>query len=99
MQRLYAVDLMALVSYDQVTHGDTNEWSLGYLTIVGMYVLKGNRYDVSTVVDLAVVIRSADHSCCAPRYGRARRQGNSGCGRRRATRGRAATGPAPRPTR
>jgi rhombotail lipoprotein len=55
MQRLYAVDLMALVSYDQVTHGDTNEWSLGYLTIVGMYVLKGNRYDVSTVVDLAVV--------------------------------------------
>jgi len=54
-QRLYAVDLMALVSYDQVTHGDTNEWSLGYLTIVGMYVLKGNRYDVSTLVDLAVV--------------------------------------------
>ncbi len=36
-------------------HGDTNEWSLGYLTIVGAYVLKGNRYDVSTLVDLAVV--------------------------------------------
>jgi rhombotail lipoprotein len=54
-QRLYAVDLMALVSYDQVMHGDTNEWSLGYLTIAGMYVLKGNRYDVATLVDLAVV--------------------------------------------
>src|SRR5262249_30255689 len=26
-----------------------------YLTIVGAYVLKGNRYDVSTLVDLAVV--------------------------------------------
>ena len=55
VQRLYSVDLMALVSYDQVMHGDTNEWSLGYLTIVGAYVLKGNRYDVSTLVDLAVV--------------------------------------------
>jgi rhombotail lipoprotein len=55
VQRLYSVDLMALVSYDQVMHGDANEWSLGYLTIVGAYVLKGNRYDVSTLVDLAVV--------------------------------------------
>jgi rhombotail lipoprotein len=55
VQRLYSIDLMALVSYDQVTHEDENEWSLGYLTIVGAYVLKGNRYDVSTLVDLAVV--------------------------------------------
>ena len=55
VQRLYSVDVMALVSYDQVMHADENNWSLGYLTIVGMYVLKGNRYDVSTLVDLAVV--------------------------------------------
>jgi rhombotail lipoprotein len=55
VQRLYSIDLMALVSYDQVTHEDENGWSLGYLTIVGAYVLKGNRYDVSTLVDLAVV--------------------------------------------
>jgi rhombotail lipoprotein len=55
VQRLYSVDLMALVSYDQVMHGDVNEWSLGYLTIVGAYVLKGDRYDVSTLIDLAVV--------------------------------------------
>jgi rhombotail lipoprotein len=55
VQRLYSIDLMALVSYDQVTHQDENGWSLGYLTIVGAYVLKGNRYDVSTLVDLAVV--------------------------------------------
>jgi rhombotail lipoprotein len=55
VQRLYSLDLVALVSYDQVTHGDLNDWSLGYFTIVGMYVLKGNRYDVSTLVDLAVV--------------------------------------------
>ena len=55
VQRLYSTDLMALVSYDQVMHGDANAWSLGYITIVGAYVLKGNRYDVSTLVDLAVV--------------------------------------------
>lgn len=55
LQRLYGVDVMALVSYDQVTHKDSNSWSLGYLTIVGAYVLNGNRHDVSTLVDLAVV--------------------------------------------
>jgi rhombotail lipoprotein len=55
VQRLYGVDLMALVSYDQVTHQDENYWSLGYLTIVGAYVLKGSRHDASTLVDLAVV--------------------------------------------
>jgi rhombotail lipoprotein len=55
VQRLYAVDVMALVSYDQVAHQDENGWSLGYLTIVGAYVLKGDRYDISTLVDLAVV--------------------------------------------
>ena len=55
VQRLYGVDLMALVSYDQVAHQDNNNWSLGYLTIIGAYVLKGSRHDVSTIVDLAVV--------------------------------------------
>jgi rhombotail lipoprotein len=55
VQRLYSVDVMALVSYDQVSHQDENGWSLGYLTIVGAYLLKGNRYDVSTLVDLAVI--------------------------------------------
>ena len=55
VQRLYNVDMMALVSYDQVTYRDDNSWSLGYLTIVGAYVLKGSRHDVTTLMDLAVV--------------------------------------------
>ena len=55
VQRLYGVDLMALVSYDQVTHVDLNNWSLGYVTIVGAALLKGTRHDVSTLIDLAVV--------------------------------------------
>jgi rhombotail lipoprotein len=55
LQRLYSLDVVALVSYDQVMHQDENAWSFGYLTIVGAYVLKGNRYELSTLVDLAVV--------------------------------------------
>ena len=55
VQRLYGVDLMALISYDQVMHEDANDWSLAYLTIVGAYMVKGTRHDVSTLVDLAVV--------------------------------------------
>ncbi len=55
VQRLYGIDLMALVSYDQVTHLDQNKWSLGYLTIIGAYVLQGTSRDTATLVDLAVV--------------------------------------------
>ena len=55
VQRLYGVDVMALVSYDQTLHEDNNQWSLGYLTIVGAFVLNGDRHDLSTLVDLAVV--------------------------------------------
>ncbi|HTB67110.1 MAG TPA: rhombotarget lipoprotein [Steroidobacteraceae bacterium] len=55
IKRLYGLDVIALVSFDQETHLDQNEWSLAYLTIVGAYVVKGNRHDVSTLIDLAVV--------------------------------------------
>ena len=55
VQRLYGVDLMALVSYDQVTHQDDNKLSLGHLTIVGAYVLRGTSHETATLVDLAVV--------------------------------------------
>ena len=55
VQRLYNIDLMALVSHDQVTHGDDNKLSLGYLTIVGAFVLRGNSHETATLVDLAVV--------------------------------------------
>jgi rhombotail lipoprotein len=55
LQRLYSVDVIALVSYDQITHTDDNELSLGYLTIVGAYVLPGTRHEVATLVDLAVI--------------------------------------------
>ena len=55
VQRLYNIDVLALVSYDQVSYRDDNSWALGYLTIVGAYVMKGTRHDVTTLMDLAVV--------------------------------------------
>jgi rhombotail lipoprotein len=55
VQRLYSIDLMALVSYDQVTHRDDTNWSLTYLTIVGAFMFKATDRDVATMVDLAVV--------------------------------------------
>jgi rhombotail lipoprotein len=55
LQRLYDLDLVALVSYDQVSRQEGNELSLAYLTIVGAYLLPGTSQDVSTLVDLAVV--------------------------------------------
>jgi rhombotail lipoprotein len=76
VQRLYSLDIMALVSYDQVVHADENTWSLGYITIVGMYVIKGNRYDVSTLVDLAVV-DPATHSLVLRAGGIDTRHGNA----------------------
>lgn len=76
VQRLYGVDIMALVSYDQVVHTDDNNWSLGYLTIVGAYVLKGSRHDVSTLVDLAVV-DPVTHSLVLRAGGTSTRHGNT----------------------
>jgi rhombotail lipoprotein len=55
LQRLYGLDLVALISYDQVSRQEGNELSLAYLTIVGAYLLPGTSQDVNTLVDLAVV--------------------------------------------
>jgi len=76
VQRLYNVDVMALISYDQVTHTDDNDWSLAYLTIVGAYAVKGSRHDISTLVDLAV-IDPATHSLVLRAGGTDTRHGNT----------------------
>ena len=56
IQRLYDVDLVALVSYDQVTYSEELKYrSLAYLTIVGAFLVNGSEHEVTTLVDLAVV--------------------------------------------
>ncbi len=52
--RLYGVDVMALVSYDQVAVSDDNPASFLYWTIVGSYVIKATSNEVQTFVDTAV---------------------------------------------
>ena len=56
VQRLYNVDVMALVSFDQVSYSDDNKWSLGYLTIVGAYVLKGVTIGKNSVIGAGSVV-------------------------------------------
>lgn len=54
VSRLYDVDIMALVSYDQITQSLENNAALLYWTIVGMYVIPGNENSIQTFVDTAV---------------------------------------------
>ncbi len=52
--RMHDVEVMALVSYDQLVRNYEKEASLLYWTIVGMYVVQGNENSVQTFVDTAV---------------------------------------------
>ena len=52
--RIYGVDVMALVSYDQVAVSEDNPASFLYWTIVGSYVIKATSNEVQTFVDTAV---------------------------------------------
>jgi rhombotail lipoprotein len=55
LQRLYEVDVLALVSYDQVGYETDRQSSLSYLTIIGAFVVNGTHNEATTLVDLAVV--------------------------------------------
>ena len=52
--RLYDVEVMALVSYDQVVTTTDNKASIFYWTIAGMYLIPGNENITQTFVDTAV---------------------------------------------
>lgn len=54
IKTMYDVDVMALLSYDQVQHIDEDYLSLSYWTIVGAYVISGEKNSTSTMVDAAV---------------------------------------------
>lgn len=52
--RIYGVDVIALVSYDQVTATDDTKASVLYWTIVGAYFISATENEVQTFVDTAV---------------------------------------------
>ena len=51
IKTMYGIDVITLVSYDQVQHTDEGMLSLFYWTIVGAYIVKGEKNDTSTMVD------------------------------------------------
>jgi rhombotail lipoprotein len=54
IQTMYGIDVIALVSYDQVQFTDEGFLSLTYWTIVGAYVISGEKNDTSTMLDTVV---------------------------------------------
>ncbi len=52
--RLHDIDVIALVSYDQLLQTSDNKASLLYWTIAGMYLVPGSDNSVQTFVDTAV---------------------------------------------
>ena len=55
IKNLYQLDVMALVSYDQMVNAKENFLALSYLTIIGAYVFPGTGYHVNTMIDVAVI--------------------------------------------
>ncbi|MEM7279798.1 MAG: rhombotarget lipoprotein [Pseudomonadota bacterium] len=51
---MYGVDVMALVSYDQISFSAERDSALLYWTVVGALVVKGNSNEVQTMIDTAV---------------------------------------------
>ncbi len=54
IKTMYGIDIVALVSYDQVQFTDEGLLSLTYWTLVGAYVISGEKNDTSTMLDTAV---------------------------------------------
>jgi rhombotail lipoprotein len=51
---LYGVDVMALVSYDQISFTDEKKSALLYWTVIGAVTVKGSTNEVQTLIDTAV---------------------------------------------
>ena len=54
IRTLFNVDVMTLVSYDQVQFTDQGLLSLTYWTVVGAYLVQGEKNDTRTMLDAAV---------------------------------------------
>jgi rhombotail lipoprotein len=54
IRTMYGVDVIALLSYDQVQFTDQGTLSLTYWTIVGAYVVPGEKNDTHTMLDAVI---------------------------------------------
>jgi rhombotail lipoprotein len=51
---LLNLDVIALVSFDQVQNAGANGWSFLYWTGIGAYTIEGDQYDILTAVEATV---------------------------------------------
>ena len=54
IKTMYNIDVIALVSYDQVQHTDDSMLSFSYFTIIGAFVVQGDKNDTNTMIDVVV---------------------------------------------
>ena len=54
LRALMGIDVVALVAYDQAQNTGDTAWSLAYWTIVGAYVVPGQKNDTSTLMETVV---------------------------------------------
>lgn len=55
LRTMYGVDVVALVSYDQAQFTDEDFRSLAYWTIIGAYVVRGEKNSTHTMVDAVII--------------------------------------------
>ncbi|MEK9774685.1 MAG: rhombotarget lipoprotein, partial [Quisquiliibacterium sp.] len=51
---LFKLDVIALVSFDQVQNAGATSWSFLYWTGLGAYIIDGDQYDILTTVETSV---------------------------------------------
>ncbi len=51
IKTMYNIDVIALISYDQKQFTDEGIWSVAYWTIIGAYIIPGEKNDTHTMLD------------------------------------------------
>jgi rhombotail lipoprotein len=54
LRSMFGVDVIALISYDQIQFTDEGRTSLTYWTLVGAYLVEGEKNDTRTLIDAVV---------------------------------------------
>jgi len=54
LRQLFDIDVIMLLSYDQSQFQDTGAWSITYWTIIGAYIVQGEKNDTHTLMDAAL---------------------------------------------
>lgn len=54
LRSMFGIDVIALVSYDQIQFNDQKRTSLTYWTIIGAYLVEGEKNDTRTMMDAVV---------------------------------------------